>query len=358
MSSVPAPSPNKNVTKWGHEWFKTELTNLKAQGETEGEAVWIADVFDVDGDIELGQRKSKLITIFDCRLTINWAGTASDGAEVKGRIDVPEVSHENTVDDQEPYGYMWSMTTSPTPEATAVFNLAKSRLTALMDAVFRKFPATMLDVHGRDLTVSADASRSGTPAPSTPAAAPSPSPAAAAAAAPPKPVKKPDVKAVNTTTVTVEGNFAASADDLFGLLTDEKRIPMWTRAPAQSAAKADTEYSLFGGGVKGTYIALTRPTEIIQSWALSSPTWPSDHTAQLTTTLAQGSDSTKVTFTLAGVPLGVQDEIKRNLEGYYIHGFKSIGYVQINTSSYVPVIAISVLIFAAAFSIPFLSSRS
>ncbi len=134
------------------------------------------------------------------------------------------------------------MTTSPTPEATAVFNLAKSRLTALMDAVFRKFPATMLDVHGRDLTVSADASRSGTPAPSTPAAAPSPSPAAAAAVAPPKPVKKPDVKAVNTTTVTVEGNFAASADDLFGLLTDEKRIPMWTRAPAQ----ASTLVLLFG----------------------------------------------------------------------------------------------------------------
>lgn len=25
----------------------------------------------------------------------------------------------------------------------------------------------------------------------------------------------------------------AAADDLFGLLTDEKRIPMWTRAPAQ-----------------------------------------------------------------------------------------------------------------------------
>ncbi|KAF9028277.1 hypothetical protein BDZ89DRAFT_1133737 [Hymenopellis radicata] len=293
------------------------------------------------------------MTIFDCRFTINWEGTASDGSEVKGRIDIPEVSHENIVDEQELYGYMWGMTTLATPKATAVYNLAKARLPALMDAVFRN--------------------RSRTPAPSTPAAAPSP---AATAAAPPKPVKKPDVKAVKTTTVTVEGNFAASADDLFGLLTDEKRIPMWTRAPAQSAAKADTDYSLFGGGVKGTYIALTRLTEIIQSWALSSPTWPSDHTAQLTTTLVQGSDSTKVTFTLAGVPLGIQDEIQRNLEGYYIHGFKSIGYVQLvysqpspppkkkrapsplpkkNTSSYLPVIAISALIFAAAFSIPFLS---
>ncbi|KAF9026408.1 hypothetical protein BDZ89DRAFT_1134834 [Hymenopellis radicata] len=65
-SSIPAPLPpstvkNKNVTDWGHEWFKTKLTNLKAQGETEGEAVCIADVFDVDGDVELDQRKSKTL---------------------------------------------------------------------------------------------------------------------------------------------------------------------------------------------------------------------------------------------------------------------------------------------------------
>lgn len=66
----------------------------------------------------------------------------------------------------------------------------------------------------------------------------------------------------------------AAADDLFDLLTNEKRIPMWTRAPAVSAAKPDTEYSLFGGGVKGKYVSLTPSKEIVQSWALSSPTWP------------------------------------------------------------------------------------
>ena len=41
-----------------------------------------------------------------------------------------------------------------------------------------------------------------------------------------------------------------------------------------------------------------------------------DHNATLTTTLEQGSDSTKVTWRLSGVPLGMEEEITRNLQGY------------------------------------------
>jgi activator of HSP90 ATPase len=40
------------------------------------------------------------------------------------------------------------------------------------------------------------------------------------------------------------------------------------------------------------------------------------HMAALTTALEQSTDSTKVTFTLDGVPTGMEDEIRRNLEGY------------------------------------------
>ena len=40
---------------------------------------------------------------------------------------------------------------------------------------------------------------------------------------------------MNTSTVEVEATFMAAADDLFSLFTDEKRIPFWTRAPAQAS---------------------------------------------------------------------------------------------------------------------------
>ncbi|KAJ7496932.1 activator of Hsp90 ATPase [Mycena latifolia] len=315
----PAPLPpstanwhwkNKNVSRWGQEWFERELTTISITGK-ETEVVAISNVTEVDGDIELGQRKSKLITIYDCKVVCAWSGTASDGTEVKGTLTIPEVSHEITLDGLSDYVYHWSLTTASSPAVDSLFSLAKSRLPTALEAKFAEFPVALVDTHGKDLTVSADPSRSGTPAPAA-----SSSGASAAAAAPPAPKPAEKKSNINTTKITVEGSFMAAADDLFGLLTDEKRIPMWTRAPAQSAAKADTDYVLFGGGVKGKYVSLTPPSEIVQTWALQSPTWPSGHYATLTTTIVQGSDSSTVTLVLDGVPTGMEDEIKRNVEGY------------------------------------------
>jgi len=315
---------NKNITQWGKEWFERELPTLSVTGDNENEVVSISKVTSVEGDIELGQRKSKLITIFDCKIVLKWKGSASDGTEVKGMLTIPEVSHEIICDKLSDFVYEWSLATDPSPEVNALFTVAKLRLPKVIEAKLSSFPADIIDIHGKDLTVSADPSRSGTPAPGISTSAPV---AAVASSSSSTPVAKPKarVKNVNSTTVVVEADFQASAEDLFGLLTDAKRIPAWTRAPAESLAQPGTEYSLFGGGVKGKYITLSPQKEIVQTWALQSPTWPSGHDAILTTTLNQSTETTKLTFSLVGVPLGMQDEIKRNLEGYYIHGFKSIG---------------------------------
>jgi activator of HSP90 ATPase len=40
----------------------------------------------------------RLITIFDCKVELEWTGTTSDGNDVKGKLTIPEVSHEITVD--------------------------------------------------------------------------------------------------------------------------------------------------------------------------------------------------------------------------------------------------------------------
>jgi activator of HSP90 ATPase len=67
MASVPAPMAastanwhwkNKNVTTWAKQWFERELTTLSVKGDS-GEEVSITEVTEVDGDVELGQRKSK-----------------------------------------------------------------------------------------------------------------------------------------------------------------------------------------------------------------------------------------------------------------------------------------------------------
>jgi activator of HSP90 ATPase len=214
----------------------------------------------------------------------------------------------------------------------------------------------MIDTHGKDITVSANASRSGTPAPSSaPASAsgavPSTASASSTSVGGAQPAKRKEARyiseALNTTQVSVEASFMAAADDLFSLLTDERRIPAWSRSAATSRAKPETDYSIFDGNIVGKYISLTPYTEIKQTWMLKSPIWPAGrstprmynwclttfasagHMATLTTTLKQSSDSTTLILSLDGVPTGMEGMIRTNLEGYYMQGLKSIGYVQL-----------------------------
>jgi activator of HSP90 ATPase len=54
---------------------------------------------------------------------------------------------------------------------------------------------------------------------------------------------------------------------------------------------------------------------------LKSPTCPDDHKATLTTALDQSPESfysTKVSLALANIPKGLEDTIKRDLEGFYL----------------------------------------
>ena len=50
---------NKNVTKWGQDWLDRELTVVTVKGDSEGEVLSIKKINEFEGDVELGQRKSK-----------------------------------------------------------------------------------------------------------------------------------------------------------------------------------------------------------------------------------------------------------------------------------------------------------
>lgn len=311
----------KYVTPWGRTWFQQELTQLRVTGKDLEEAS-ITKVTEVEGDIELGQRKSKLITIYDCRVSLDWSGTASDGTEVSGSLTIPEVSHENSVDGLSEYVFEWQLNTTRSSSVDALFELVKTQLRSAIETKLAEFPVALVDTHGKDLTVSAEPSRSGTPANGTAPRTPSSNPTSVQSDVT-KSAKK--ATAINTEVVSIESTFQAPADELYSLFVDESRIPIWSRAPAQSKAEVGGSFSLFGGGVKGEYKSLKPGKEIVQSWILNNPKWPSDHAGTMTITFDQQTDSTTVKFKLAGVPTGLQDETSQNLQGYYIQGLKAIG---------------------------------
>lgn len=52
---------NKNVTPWAKTWFQEELTKISIQGDGE-ENIRVTSTSWLEGDAELGQRKSKYVS--------------------------------------------------------------------------------------------------------------------------------------------------------------------------------------------------------------------------------------------------------------------------------------------------------
>ncbi|KAL1413500.1 Co-chaperone [Vanrija albida] len=319
---------NKNCGPWAQEWVKKELPGLSA---TDGAySAEITEVTSVSGDCDLGQRKGKLLTIYDLEVEAKWKGAGPAGEEVTGRLSIPEFSHE-MIDGISEYVFNFS---ADSADADNVLGFARRALAPVLETRLNGFRLELLNAHGIFEGASAATSGASTPAlqsysPAPPgevrskAATPAPKPASPAPAAD---------KNLKTVTVEVSATLHASADDLWSILTDEARVPMWSRAAAKIKPVAGEPYELFGGNVSGKIVEAERPTKLVQTWQTKSPGWPSDHYGTMTITLKQGSDSTAVTFSLAGVPASRESDIERALNGFYIQGLKQMGLVVSSSS--------------------------
>ncbi|GAA5920187.1 hypothetical protein JCM1841_006637 [Sporobolomyces salmonicolor] len=317
----------KGVEPWAKQWFTDNLVGTEASG------VEIAEVTDVEGDAELGMRKSKLITVYDQKITMKWTATGSDGEEVAGSLVALEVAHDM---DEDEYRFESSLTSGSGREAEAFHTVAKKALADKLRAKFQQFPKAMIDTHGKDLladaaaaaSASGDAS-SGAPTPTSSAPAPAPaSSIASSAAAKPKPAS------VHTATVRATGEFQCDAESLFDFLTNAQKIPLWSRNPAKMAPERGAEMEMFGGNIRGTVQEVERPKKVVTTWR--APTWEEGHYGTLEMALEQGSNSTTLNLKLSGVPVGKEDETEQNLQTFYIRGLQAIGLGLLSSSSSSP----------------------
>ncbi|WAR59819.1 hypothetical protein PtB15_11B460 [Puccinia triticina] len=313
----------KDLSRWAKDWFDEKLLSI---GELDGLKVEGISTF--EGDCELGMRKAKLITIYDLRITVRWSGQGSSGT-----LTIPEISHDMVESD---YVFDGALDSGG---KTEVESQAKKSLGPAMCKIFQAFPKAIIDAHGAGFYKENGMSPSETPGGSGTS---TPQPTAgnlqtkSAPTAAPVPVDDPSTKTskgdvVNTSSVRIDGQFMCSASDLFDFLTDESKIPMWSRNPAKMKPEVGAEMSLFGGNVTGKVVSVERPKEFVTTWR--APTWPSGHFGKLKTSLAEGSDSTKLELHLTGVPVGTEEETERNLDIFYLRSLKQIGLATASTFS-------------------------
>ena len=135
---------------------------------------------------------------------------------------------------------------------------------------------------------------------------------------------------VNTTTVTATDEFRTTAEEMYQTFVDPQRIAAFTRGAPRlfEGAKPGGKFAIFDGNVSGEYVTLEQPSVIVQKWRLAQ--WPEGHQSTLEIKFDQ-NDVDRVTnlrVTWSGVPVGQEDVVKKNWEGYYIRSIKqTFGYV-------------------------------
>lgn len=67
--------------------------------EKDNRKVHITSLDECTGDVDLNQRKGKLLAIYDVSLKLSWQAQLRDGTKIFGTISVPEVAYDTELDE-------------------------------------------------------------------------------------------------------------------------------------------------------------------------------------------------------------------------------------------------------------------
>lgn len=319
---------DKNCMAWARQYFDEKLAGLSYQtGERTGS---VTKVSSIEGDVEVSQRKGKVISLFDLKLILDIAGNygpaGGDNVEpVKGSITIPELAYDSAEEDLQ-------FDISIYEETTDEFRLdIKKKLVPLLRKVLAKFGTDLIVHHSSDIQVEADKVNSEFTKANQLAGASGAS--SAKAATPVKAVAEKAPAAIeskasstpkyNTSTLHLEPVFNTTAEQLYITLLDDARISAWTRSLAviESFPPSEgSEFKFFGGSVTGTLLKLVPNERIVQLWRLSN--WKAGHHAELDIQFVQGAGETKMMVKFTGIPIGEEERVRGNFEDYYVRSIK------------------------------------
>ncbi|KAK3303599.1 activator of Hsp90 ATPase [Chaetomium strumarium] len=305
---------NKDASAWTRQWFEDNLTKLEAK---EGDvAAKITKVISMNGDVEVAQRKGKVITIFDVKLTLEYAGSIAEDDDISGTITIPEVSHDLAEDE-----FVFDIDIySESKEKQPVKDLVRSKLVPQLRSEFLKLSPALVAEHGKDIQHAPGSN------PSSGFSTPKYHPPTGAAAKPATATSSQTNSGsiVNTTTVNDTEEFRTTAEEMYKTFTDPQRIAAFTRGAPKlfEGPQKGGKFELFDGNVAGEYLELEEPRKIVQSWRLKQ--WPTGHYSKLKIEFDQ-NDVDKVTVMRVewtGVPIGQEEVTKRNWLEYYVRSIK------------------------------------
>ncbi|EKV04646.1 hypothetical protein PDIG_88130 [Penicillium digitatum PHI26] len=306
---------NKDASGWAKEYLQKNLVGVSV--EEGGVSAKVAKLLSMDGDVDVSQRKGKVITLFDVKVSLEYSGKTKDDEDVTGTINIPEVAHDTEEDE-----YVFEIENrADSNSKQPVKDLVRTKLVAELRKTLSSLTPALIAEHGKDLQHAPGVNPSSgfskaTVHPQTKADTP-----AAAAQATTTTTGK---VAVNTTTVSASDEFRTTASELYTTFTDAQRITAFTRgAPRQfEGAKVGGKFAIFDGNVTGEFVTLNEPKQIIQKWRLAQ--WPEGHFSTQEINFDQNDIDgvTQMRVSWSGVPIGQEDVTKQNWDMYYVRSIK------------------------------------
>ncbi|KAJ3046072.1 hypothetical protein HDV00_003822 [Rhizophlyctis rosea] len=297
---------------WANEYIKQQLVGQTV--DDAGVKATITEVVSVDGDVNINQRKGKLITIYDLSINARWKAEAADGFSATGKVQLPEFMHDTEEDE-----IVYEITVDDeSKETDKIKEVVRKKLSAAIGRQLRDFSKKMIEANGKDVHIAPEEMK-GHPVLKTY----TPKPPVSSASSTVSQGKAGVLGGLTAITQKIE--LVASASDIYETLLDPQRVRVWTRGRAEITKEVGGAFNLFDGNITGSNVELVPNKKIVQEWRLKS--WPSDHYSTVTLELQQGDDSTTVHLTQREVPIGEKDVTENNWNYYYWNSIKSsFGY--------------------------------
>lgn len=315
---------DKNCIDWARAYFNDNLVGSSYKTD-DGRDVEVKSVSSLEGDVEVCQRKGKVISLFDLRIILNIEGKSANDKTFKGSVTVPELAYDTEADEIQ---FDISIYNEDS-DSEQMRLIAKKELIPVLREKLLVFGKDLIDSHASDIQLESDKVNSKFTKENQTESVKKTAPVSTATAK--APVQKPtaagtstsspsNVPKYNTATLHLEPTFNTTAEQLYITLLDVQRVSAWTRSQAQIEPKEGSEFKLFGGSITGKIKKLVENEHIIQSWRLED--WKAGHYAELDIQLKQGAGETTMVVKWSGIPIGEEDRVRGNFEDYYVRSIK------------------------------------
>ncbi|GMR58115.1 hypothetical protein PMAYCL1PPCAC_28310, partial [Pristionchus mayeri] len=317
----------KNATPWSKDRLKELLEGLKF--EDGSASVELTTIKKMEGEATANNRKAKLIFLFEWELEVNFVGRiAGSEEEVKGHVEIPNLSDENDADEVDVNTTVSSKSPMEAPIRHLINKKGVEAVRAALGVYIRelkeefskglilptekpkaqvvsKNKTTIVDKKEFMNNVVTDAKKPAA-GDASPAFAPS--------------------SDVPTKSVSCVENFKVPPARLYEVLTQKELVNAWANGSAAVwDLRADGEFALFGGTASGRFLRIEEPRSLEFTWRLKS--FPAGHYAHVVFTIKDKGDSTDLTIDANNVPETLADETQNGFSRYYLQAIsRTFGY--------------------------------